>query len=830
MSRIFISHSSWNNAEALAMREWLNANGWPQEETFLDIDPERGLVAGFKWQEALQKAAGRCEAVVFLVSRAWLDSHWCRAEFLLAKNLGKKIFSAILDETTIADLSREFPELTHEQAVSLSAPGETQSFIVAPPPVHEPVTVVFSARALLSLKSGLEKAGLDARSFAFDPSREIFRGLRALEEEDAAIFFGRDGKIAEALDSLRAVTAKGDARLFVILGASGAGKSSFLRAGLLPRIARDDRRWLRLPPLRPERAALTGDSGLYAVLERAFARLETPRARGTLAEQVGEGGLLPVIDTLRCLAAQRLLDPDAVAPIAILPIDQGEELFQPDESGEAAKLIAAVTPALEAGALMLFLAMRSDGFARLQSDPVLGAMKAEIFSLPPLPKGAFQQVIEGPVKRLQAASGEAALRLDPQLTEALLEDVGGEAADALPLLAFVMERLNRAHGAEGALTREHYAKAGGLQGAIEAAAAQALTDPTAGPFPIPMAPAERDALLRRVFIPHLAQIDGETRSARRRVADWDTLSADERNMAERLVAVRLLVKRQDDATAGVKVEPAHEALLRRWPRLSGWLKDEEEALIQFDGVLRAAEEWNANGLKPDFLTHLGARLSTAVKLNERPDFARLMSGLPAAYLRACKELERNIHKKSRRSQAMAVTLSIATPFMIGSLASQQISLFFTTLVLSPLAGFIYLFAASFLDRIRGISDRFVPGRQHRGVYVGFTSILFTVFVFSIYVYIMQKFDYLEEKEQIQIIFMFFIVLFNFFTLRYLIKNRYLIGIIFVSLLWVFFVVLFGLSVADAIGLDIPWNGLFALGLGLAALLYIWWKMTFALRN
>jgi len=90
LSKIFISHSSANNAEARALAAWLEKNGW--DDYFLDVDPHQGLAPGERWQEALKSAAGRCEAVLFLISPIWLGSSYCKSEFLLAKHLGKKIF------------------------------------------------------------------------------------------------------------------------------------------------------------------------------------------------------------------------------------------------------------------------------------------------------------------------------------------------------------------------------------------------------------------------------------------------------------------------------------------------------------------------------------------------------------------------------------------------------------------------------------------------------------------------------------------------------------------------------------------------------------------
>ena len=84
MSRIFLSHSSTNNAEAIAVRDWMKAQGW--DDVFLDLDPERGLVAGDRWQAALKAAVDRCELVIFIVSPEWAASSWCKAEFLLTKH------------------------------------------------------------------------------------------------------------------------------------------------------------------------------------------------------------------------------------------------------------------------------------------------------------------------------------------------------------------------------------------------------------------------------------------------------------------------------------------------------------------------------------------------------------------------------------------------------------------------------------------------------------------------------------------------------------------------------------------------------------------------
>ena len=105
MSRIFLSHSSVDELEAIALQQWMAANGW--EDVFLDIDPQRGLAAGERWQEALRRAADRCEAVVFIVTPAWAKSKWCLAEFLLAKSLNKRIFGAILKPVEISELPTE---------------------------------------------------------------------------------------------------------------------------------------------------------------------------------------------------------------------------------------------------------------------------------------------------------------------------------------------------------------------------------------------------------------------------------------------------------------------------------------------------------------------------------------------------------------------------------------------------------------------------------------------------------------------------------------------------------------------------------------------------
>jgi hypothetical protein len=97
MSRIFISHSSTNNAGALALCDWLAANGW-KDEIFLDLDPQRGIAAGERWEHALNEAANRCEAVLFLVSKAWLASGWCLKEFNLAHKLNKRLFGVLIED------------------------------------------------------------------------------------------------------------------------------------------------------------------------------------------------------------------------------------------------------------------------------------------------------------------------------------------------------------------------------------------------------------------------------------------------------------------------------------------------------------------------------------------------------------------------------------------------------------------------------------------------------------------------------------------------------------------------------------------------------------
>src|SRR5215467_5879328 len=203
MSKIFISHSNANNAAALAIGQWLAAEGW--DDFFLDVSPSRGLTPGERWQEALKTAADRCEAVLFLISPAWRDSRWCLAEFLLAKQLGKTIFGVVIDATPLDTLPKEMT--TAWQLCNLVAGSERRIFRVAFDPIVAETDVSFAEAGLAALRMGLQKAGLDPSTFPWPPpnapDRQPYRGLRALDTKDAAVFFGREASIVRGLDALR---------------------------------------------------------------------------------------------------------------------------------------------------------------------------------------------------------------------------------------------------------------------------------------------------------------------------------------------------------------------------------------------------------------------------------------------------------------------------------------------------------------------------------------------------------------------------------------------------------------------------------------------------
>jgi hypothetical protein len=293
---------------------------------------------------------------------------------------------------------------------------------------HQAVDLLRDPHGWERLRQGLRRAGLDPLTFPLSPGRRPYPGLEPLTEDDAAIFFGREGQIVRALDRLRAMSDAGVERVFIVLGASGAGKSSFLRAGLWPRLKRDDRNFIPLPVMRPERNMMSGKFGLRAQLEAALADPHLPETESLQALPRSRAGLGDLVDKdadglARIIAAVREADTVALfsesgarPPAIVLSIDQAEELFNEEGRDEAQQFMRLLAHALERDRrLLVIMAIRSDAFPRVQTEPLLAKVGREPFDLPPMPVGSLRLLIEGPAK-----VAIAPIKVDPYLVDALL--------------------------------------------------------------------------------------------------------------------------------------------------------------------------------------------------------------------------------------------------------------------------------------------------------------------------------------------------------------------------------------------------------------------------
>ncbi|MDA2891294.1 TIR domain-containing protein [Mycolicibacterium sp. BiH015] len=644
MSRIFLSHSSRNTREAIALKLWLASQDRSlATEIFLDVDPDTGIPTGARWREALQAASARCEAVICLLSPEWAASIECRLEYDTAVALNKRIFCARLGPSAADEVTAQF------QRCDLF--GGDISLPIEPTDAGPPVA--FSADGLYRLFQGIKGAGISADSFHWppvhDPARAPYRGWEPLSEADAAVFFGRDAELVQGLDALRGMRKDASRQsLFIVLGPSGVGKSSFLRAGLLPRLRRDDRNFTLLDIVRPERAAISGKSALAASIHSTRHRLglSEPAVDDIAAAcTLDPDRVRNLLEECRMAAERRIVDRESTATptTLVLPLDQAEELFTTDAGPEATQflhLIAMLADPLADNRLIVAATIRTDRYEAMQTASALSRLQTLLFdNLKPMPTNRFKEVIEGPAKR--ATQGGYRLEIDPALVARLLTD-STEGADTLPMLSLTLAWLFAHHGSSGRLTLQHYADMGGMDRVLQNEIDSCLD-----------ANLQRRAWeleqLRSAFIPWLATINPQNDQPMRRIARYVDLPDGSRPMVDRLIERRLIVSdRQADGTLSVEV--ALESLLRQWDDLAGWLRDQRKDLKAADDLERAATGWQAAG-RDDAWLLAGARLADAEKLAQAPGFRQRL-GDAHEFLWASREAaNRRVWQEDQRKAA-----------------------------------------------------------------------------------------------------------------------------------------------------------------------------------
>lgn len=529
MALVFISHSSRDQEQAQQLINWLHSIGLAN--VFLDFDKHSGFGAGSDWERTLYQEIERCQAMMIVVTPAWLESKWCFVEFTQARALGKAIFPVIMSPIGERFIGGDI------QAVDITREGE----------------------------GGLEKLGrslidvaLHAQGgFTWDKRRSPYPGLLPFEEEDAAVYFGRDDEIRRIIERMNVRRVQGGPRVLALLAASGTGKSSLLRAGLLPRLKRDNQTWIVVPPMRPGRNPA---NELARVLSTALGdEARWPDLRDGFR---GQG----CHETLRKYSEELRSRLRAFQAFIVLSIDQAEELFTvsaPEEAAEFFEILSTLSS--KDLPFISILSMRSDFLSALQVASGLHAPFEEI-SIRPLPLERIGEIIRGPAK-------VAGIEIDDRIVPLAMRQAA--TSDALPLLAFAMRELWESFGAQKVLSLAAYESLGDaniglnpLENAVRRSADAALEAANASD-------AEIEAL-KRAFVPAMVRVNEQGEYARQAAVLTD-LPPESRRLIDELARARLLVVRQVEGQQ--EVEVAHEALLRKWPRVKDWLDAERDFIV-----------------------------------------------------------------------------------------------------------------------------------------------------------------------------------------------------------------------------------------------------------
>ena len=434
-----------------------------------------------------------------------------------------------------------------------------------------------------------------------------FRGLDAFEFEHAGLFFGRAHALTICRERLEQLAASGKAFL-LIYGMSGSGKSSLVRAGLLPAITRAGAvagitLWRRCL-FRPSE----GDNAIAALAAALVRESALPELAsvitGTELAQLIFGAPDQSLGVIRGALIQAAAPHGSAAQgRLVIAVDQMEELFTTEaKTANRDALVRALDMFAGSGLIWVIGTIRADFFHRCSEIPGFSELKDGLGSFELLPPTGpeIAQIIREPAR-------SAGLRFEEDHDQGRLEDVLQDAAVAdagsLPLLEFVLEGLFQAGRERRLLTFAAYRALGGLAGAIARRA-----DELVGVLPQDV----QDAL-PSVLRALMTVRDDEAITARPALLSQVAGRSKQRALVDAMVAARLLVI-DENASGDPVVRLAHEALLTRWPRAQAIANSNRDFLETRARVHADARRWLLDNKNPDLLLPAGKRLAESEEL------------------------------------------------------------------------------------------------------------------------------------------------------------------------------------------------------------------------
>jgi len=512
------------------------------------------LVPGESWQSALEKVLGAGDAVVVFVGPGEMGT-WQQRE-------------------------RDF---------AMDRQGRSPGFRVIPVllPGSDPVLGFLGQNTWVDLRQGTDDpASLTILAAAIrgePPSPELrqrvrstlsaicpYRGLLYFREEDAPFFFGRDHAIDELAAAIRRE------RFVAVVGASGCGKSSVVRAGLVHRLRQDrDVTWEAITLFPGEQPLSALAKALIPSLEQGMTGVER------LAEARKLGAFLAKGKSPLHEVAERILFKQTGTDRLLLVVDQWEELYTlAGDEGERRRFIDELLDASARGTLRVVITLRGDYVGKaLAYRPLSDRLQGAQLNLGPMTHSELAQAIIGPAAKV-------GLSLEPGLVNVLLKDVADEPGN-LPLLEFVLKRLWEDRE-RGILTHAAYEAMGGLHGALAKRAETIFGQLTS---------LEQETV-KKVFLQMVRP--GEGGEDTRRRASAREIGEAAWGLVKKLADERLLVTARRPGEPDT-VEVSHQALIYHWERLRTWVNEDREFLLWRERLRVSYADWLGHARAEDRL-------------------------------------------------------------------------------------------------------------------------------------------------------------------------------------------------------------------------------------